>query len=116
VKPVFDLAPLPEPTGRPGPPLQHGRRSPAANALQELIVFLYPVALAIVLTPVILNFIGEEQYGIFALATVLAGFFSVLELEESPWPSTLLRLMAVRGLPGHGRSPDSSDRVAGQDL
>ena len=74
----------PEHPEQPGPPLVHRRRSPAANALQEVIVFLYPVGLTIVLTPVILHFIGAEEYGIFALATVFVGFLGLIDFGMGP--------------------------------
>jgi O-antigen/teichoic acid export membrane protein len=75
-------SPKPAPAQRP--PLEHRRRSPLANALQEMAVFLYPLALTIVLTPVILHFIGTEQYGIFALATVFVGFLGLLDIGMGP--------------------------------
>ena len=55
-----------------------------ANALQGVVSFLYPVALTIVLTPVILHFIGAEQYGIFALATVFVGFLGLIDFGMTP--------------------------------
>jgi O-antigen/teichoic acid export membrane protein len=54
------------------------------NALQAMVTFLYPVALTIVLTPVILHFIGTEQYGIFALATVFVGFLGLIDIGMGP--------------------------------
>jgi O-antigen/teichoic acid export membrane protein len=54
------------------------------NALQGLVVFIYPVALTIVLTPVILHFIGVEQYGIFAIATVFVGFLGLIDFGMAP--------------------------------
>ncbi len=63
-----------------GPPLLRQRRSPAANALQEMVMFLYPAVLTIVLTPVILHFIGAAQFGIHALAVVFVSFVGLLEL------------------------------------
>ena len=66
------------------PPLEHRRRSPVGNALQGMVAFLYPVVLTIVLTPVILHFIGAEQYGIFALAMVFVGFLGLIDLGMAP--------------------------------
>jgi O-antigen/teichoic acid export membrane protein len=65
-------------------PLEHTRRSPAANALLEVVGFIYPLLLTIVLTPVILHFIGIEQYGIYALAMVLVGFLGLMDLGMAP--------------------------------
>ena len=80
-------------SGRPpGPALVERRRSPAANALQELVLFVYPVALTIVLTPVILHYIGPEQYGIFALANVLIGFVGLLDIGMGP---AIVRFLSV---------------------
>ena len=76
----------------PGPPLKDRRRSPAGNALQEMIVFVYPVALTIVLTPVILHFIGTEQYGIFALAMVFVSFLGLLDIGMGP---VVVRFLSV---------------------
>ena len=65
-------------------PVEHKRRPPAANALQSMVTFLYPVALTIVMTPVILHYIGAEQYGIFALATVFVGFLGLIDIGMGP--------------------------------
>ena len=70
----------------------HRRRSPVGNAVQELMVFVYPVALTIVLTPVILHFIGAEQYGIFALAMVIVSFLGLLDIGMGP---VVVRFLSV---------------------
>lgn len=80
-------------SGRPsGPALVEKRRSPAANAFQELVIFVYPVALTIVLTPVILHFIGPEEYGIFALANVFVSFVGLLDIGMGP---AIVRFLSV---------------------
>ena len=68
----------------PGPPSLAKRRSPAANSLFDVIAFLYPVVLTIVLIPVILHYIGTEQYGLFALATVLVSFLGLIDFGMTP--------------------------------
>ena len=73
-----------DPNRSPEPPLRHRRRSPVGNALQTMVTFLYPVALTIVLTPVILHYIGVEQYGIFAIATVFVGFLGLINIGMGP--------------------------------
>jgi O-antigen/teichoic acid export membrane protein len=78
--------------GRKGPPLLHLRRSPAANALQGAITFVYPAVLMIVLTPVILHFIGAEQYGVFALAMVFVSFLGLLDIGMGP---AVVRFLSV---------------------
>jgi O-antigen/teichoic acid export membrane protein len=60
------------------------RRSPAANSLFDVISFLYPVLLTIVLIPVILHYIGTEQYGLFAVATVLVSFLGLIDFGMTP--------------------------------
>lgn len=47
-------------------------------------MFLYPAALTIVLTPVILHFIGTAQYGIYALAMVFVGFIGLIDIGMGP--------------------------------
>ena len=74
----------PEPATQPGPPLADRRRSPANNALQSTLAFLYPVVLTIVLTPLILHHIGAEEYGIFALAMVFVGFLGLIDIGMGP--------------------------------
>ncbi len=69
---------------RQGPPLLHRRRSPAANALQVTIVSIYPVVLTLVLTPVILHYIGAAQYGIYALAMVFVSFVGLIDIGMGP--------------------------------
>lgn len=64
--------------------LEAARRSPAVNALLEVTGFLYPVLLTIVLTPVILHFIGTEEYGVFALAMVLVSFLGLIDFGMAP--------------------------------
>jgi O-antigen/teichoic acid export membrane protein len=64
--------------------LEHTRLSPPANALLDMVGFVYPLLLTIVLTPVILHFIGTEQYGIFALAMVLVGFLGLIDFGMTP--------------------------------
>jgi O-antigen/teichoic acid export membrane protein len=61
-----------------------GRRSPAANSLFDIVGFLYPLVLTIVLTPVILHFVSTEEYGIFALATVLVSFLGLMDFGMAP--------------------------------
>jgi O-antigen/teichoic acid export membrane protein len=79
-----DLPNSPDPAERPGPPLEHMRRSPTANALQDAVVFLYPLGITIVLTPVILHFIGPERYGIYALAMVFVSFIGLIDVGMAP--------------------------------
>lgn len=74
----------PESPETPRSPLEHTRRSPAANALFDVIGFLYPLVLTIVLTPVILHYIGTEGYGLFALATVLVSFLGLIDFGMAP--------------------------------
>jgi O-antigen/teichoic acid export membrane protein len=66
------------------PPSLEKRRSPAANSLFDVIGFVYTLALTIVLTPVILHYIGTEQYGLFALATVLVSFLGLIDFGMTP--------------------------------
>jgi O-antigen/teichoic acid export membrane protein len=80
----LDLLTLSDSSERPQSPLKHTRRSPAANALLEVIGFVYPLLLTIVVTPVILHFIGTEQYGVYALALVLVGFLGLMDFGMAP--------------------------------
>jgi O-antigen/teichoic acid export membrane protein len=50
------------------------------NAVFSFAAFLYPTVLTIVVTPIVLHYVGAEGYGIFALATVFVGFLTVLDL------------------------------------
>lgn len=47
-------------------------------------MFLYPAVLTIVLTPVILHFIGAAQYGIYALAMVFVSFVGLIDIGMGP--------------------------------
>jgi len=76
------LAELPDATK--DPPSLAERRSPVANSLFDMVGFLYPLVLTIVLTPVILHYIGTEAYGLFALATVLVSFLGLIDFGMAP--------------------------------
>jgi O-antigen/teichoic acid export membrane protein len=58
---------------------QSRARLAGQNALFNFVAFLYPTALTIVVTPIVLHYVGAEGYGIFALATVFVGFLAVLD-------------------------------------
>jgi O-antigen/teichoic acid export membrane protein len=58
---------------------QSRARQAGQNALFNFVAFLYPTALTIVVTPIVLHYVGAEGYGIFALATVFVGFLAVLD-------------------------------------
>jgi O-antigen/teichoic acid export membrane protein len=77
------LAELPDAAKGPPPSLSQ-RRSPVANSLFDIVGFLYPLVLSIVLTPVILHYIGTEAYGLFALATVLVSFLGLIDFGMAP--------------------------------
>jgi O-antigen/teichoic acid export membrane protein len=78
------LAELPDSVKRTSPVSLPERRSPIANSLFEVVGFVYPLLLTIVMTPVILHFIGTEQYGIYALAMVLVGFLGLMDFGMGP--------------------------------
>jgi O-antigen/teichoic acid export membrane protein len=78
------LAELPDGRNGTRPPSLSKRRSPVANSLFNIVGFLYPLVLTIVLTPVILHYIGTEEYGIFALATVLVSFLALIDFGMAP--------------------------------
>lgn len=58
---------------------QSRARLAGQNALFNFVAFLYPTALTIVVTPIVLHYVGADGYGIFALATVFVGFLAVLD-------------------------------------
>jgi O-antigen/teichoic acid export membrane protein len=78
------LAESPDAANRLTPPSLAERRSPVANSLFDVVGFLYPLVLTIVLTPVILHFIGTEEYGIFALAMVFVTFLGLIDFGMGP--------------------------------
>jgi O-antigen/teichoic acid export membrane protein len=78
------LAESPDAAERPTPPSIAERRSPVANSLFDMVGFVYPLVLTIVLTPVILHYIGTEAYGLFALATVLVSFLGLIDFGMAP--------------------------------
>ena len=45
----------------------------------NMVAFLYPTALAIVITPVVLHYIGTSAYGVYALAVVFVSILGLLE-------------------------------------
>jgi O-antigen/teichoic acid export membrane protein len=51
----------------------------ARNAVFNVIGFLYPAALAIVVTPVYLHYIGTDAYGVYALAIAFVSILGLLE-------------------------------------
>ena len=55
-------------------------RRTARNSLYSLASFLWPIGLAIVATPYLIHRLGEEQYGLFALAIAAVGFLALLDL------------------------------------
>jgi O-antigen/teichoic acid export membrane protein len=62
----------------------------ARNAIFNVVGFLYPAVLAIVITPVFLHYIGTDAYGIYALALA---FVSVLGLLEFGSGLALMKYM-----------------------
>jgi O-antigen/teichoic acid export membrane protein len=78
------LAESPDAANRPTPPSIAKRRSPVANSLFDMVGFLYPVVLTIVLTPVVLHYIGTEAYGLFALANVFVSFLGLIDFGMAP--------------------------------
>lgn len=58
--------------------MEHATRT-ARNALFNLVGFLYPTVLTIVITPVFLHYIGTEAYGIYALSVAFLLTIGVLE-------------------------------------
>jgi O-antigen/teichoic acid export membrane protein len=78
------LSESPDAANEPSPPSLAERRSPVANSLFDMVGFLYPLLLTIVLTPVILHYIGTEAYGLFALATVLVSFLGLIDFGMAP--------------------------------
>jgi O-antigen/teichoic acid export membrane protein len=51
----------------------------ARNAVFNVIGFLYPAALAIVITPVYLHYIGTDAYGVYALSIAFVSILGLLE-------------------------------------
>ena len=51
----------------------------ARNAVFNVIGFLYPAVLAIVVTPVYLHYIGTDAYGVYALAIAFVSILGLLE-------------------------------------
>lgn len=52
----------------------------AVNSLLALLSFLFPVSVALALTPYVVHRLGTEAYGVIALAIVLVGLLGVLDL------------------------------------
>jgi O-antigen/teichoic acid export membrane protein len=58
-----------------------GGRADAAsrNAILNFTGYIYPLALTIVVTPILVHRVGTKDYGVFALATSLVGFLGLLD-------------------------------------
>ena len=98
------MAKLPDAGNHTSPLSFARRRSPVVNALFDVIGFLYPLVLTIVLTPVILHFVSTEEYGIFALATVLVSFLGLIDFGMAP--------VVVRFLSASLATPDYAEARA----
>jgi O-antigen/teichoic acid export membrane protein len=56
----------------------------ARNSVYNLAAFVYPVLITLVLTPLILHFVGHTDYGIFALSSIFVSFLGLLDFGMSP--------------------------------
>jgi O-antigen/teichoic acid export membrane protein len=75
---------LPDAANTSSPPSLASRRSAVANSFFDVVGFFYPLVLTIVLTPVILHYIGTAEYGIFALAMVFVSFLGLIDFGMGP--------------------------------
>jgi O-antigen/teichoic acid export membrane protein len=65
--------------------MPHARATRASrNSVFNFLTFLYPTILTIVMTPIVLHYIGSDGYGIFAVASVFVGFLAVLDFGMGP--------------------------------
>jgi O-antigen/teichoic acid export membrane protein len=53
----------------------------ARNSLYNLLGGLIPAVAALLTVPVIINRLGEIQYGVFALVTSVVGYFAILDIN-----------------------------------
>ncbi len=51
----------------------------AKNSLYGFLSYVVPIAFTIVITPIIIRKLGVEEYGLFVLASVITGFFSLFK-------------------------------------
>lgn len=69
----------------------------ARNSLYSLLGFVYPIALNIVITPLLIHRLGVEGFGIFSLATVFVGLIALLDVGVAP---SLMKTVAVHAARG----------------
>jgi O-antigen/teichoic acid export membrane protein len=76
----------------------------ARNAIFNVVGFLYPAVLAIVITPVFLHYIGATAYGIYALAIAFVSILGLLEFGAG--------LALMKYMPEHIARGDNEAAVA----
>jgi O-antigen/teichoic acid export membrane protein len=62
---------------------QRGRRLIAKNSIFNLVGQVLPMLVGLLTIPYIVRGLGTEQYGIFSIATMLLGYFSIFDLGLS---------------------------------
>jgi O-antigen/teichoic acid export membrane protein len=62
---------------------QRGRRLIAKNSIFNLVGQILPMLVGLLTIPYIVRGLGTEQYGIFSIATMLLGYFSIFDLGLS---------------------------------
>jgi O-antigen/teichoic acid export membrane protein len=62
---------------------QHGRRLIAKNSIFNLLGQVLPMAVGLVTIPYIVHGLGNAQYGILSIATMVLGYFSIFDLGLS---------------------------------
>ena len=77
-------------------------RRTTTNSLYSLLGFVWPIALAIVATPYLVNRLGDDAYGLYALGIAAVGFLGLLDLGMGSavmkFVSELVATRDVRGL------------------
>lgn len=79
-------------------PAQERAVKTARNAVFNVVAFLYPALLAIVLTPLFLHYIGDTAYGVYALSVAFVSILGVLEFGAG--------IALMRYLPEHLANQD----------
>src|SRR5579864_9507011 len=62
---------------------QRGRRLIAKNSIFNLVGQVLPMLVGLLTIPYIVHGLGTSQYGIFSIATMLLGYFSIFDLGLS---------------------------------
>src|SRR5690242_564641 len=82
----------------------------AKNSVYSFASFAFPVLLTVIVTPVILHYIGTTNYGIFALASIFVSFLGLLDFGMAP---SVTKFVSERVAVEHD---DEAGRVVGASM